>query len=206
MRQQARLLYELSLREEDIDPSSDVYKVRTSGGVSLSACLIVSAPLSLCVRACVSVCLYVVYVRVCDSDNSTTTTTTTHIRSSPPQDTHPLSPTHTPKQQTVPVEEFGAALLRGMGWKGPSEEDVTVFQAQPRPQGSVLIWIMQCVCMYTFIYVCVCACYLSFECLSLCQRCERQTTTTAIATTTHCCPLPQTNFTTPISTPLSYND
>ena len=40
------------------------------------------------------------------------------------------------------MEEFGAALLRGMGWKGPSEEDVKVFQAQPRPQG----WVG--LCMY----------------------------------------------------------
>jgi hypothetical protein len=35
----------------------------------------------------------------------------------------------------VPVEEFGAALLRGMGWKGPSEDDVQVYKVQARPQG-----------------------------------------------------------------------
>lgn len=49
---------------------------------------------------------------------------------------HPPTQPHTnEKNQAVPVEEFGAALLRGMGWQGPSEDDVKVYQAAPRPQG-----------------------------------------------------------------------
>lgn len=37
------------------------------------------------------------------------------------------------------MAEFGAALLRGMGWKGPSEDDIKVFQAKARPEGYVAI-------------------------------------------------------------------
>lgn len=37
--------------------------------------------------------------------------------------------------QSVPVAEFGAALLRGMGWAGPSEDDVKVYEVKARPEG-----------------------------------------------------------------------
>jgi len=33
---------------------------------------------------------------------------------------------------SIPVAEFGAALLRGMGWEGPKEDDSVVFEVQPR--------------------------------------------------------------------------
>ena len=58
----------------------------------------------------------------------------------PQNTTRPTNHPPTPKRnrQAVPVEEFGAALLRGMGWQGPSEEDVKVYQVQPRPQGCVV--------------------------------------------------------------------
>lgn len=34
----------------------------------------------------------------------------------------------------VPIEEFGAALLRGMGWAGPQEGDESVTDVEPRHQ------------------------------------------------------------------------
>jgi len=35
--------------------------------------------------------------------------------------------------QHIPIEEFGAAMLRGMGWAGPTEEDkLKKFDIQPR--------------------------------------------------------------------------
>lgn len=65
--------------------------------------------------------------------------------------THPQTRIILNQQKAVPVEEFGAALLRGMGWKGPSEEDVKVYQAQPRPQG----WVGGLVYVYNMYIVCV---------------------------------------------------
>jgi hypothetical protein len=35
----------------------------------------------------------------------------------------------------VPVSLFGEALLKGMGWAGPSEDDVKIHQLKQRPEG-----------------------------------------------------------------------
>lgn len=36
--------------------------------------------------------------------------------------------------EKIPVEEFGVAMLRGMGWRPDSEKEIKVYEAERRPQ------------------------------------------------------------------------
>lgn len=45
---------------------------------------------------------------------------------------------HSEAYAAVPIEEFGAAMLRGMGWKGPAGEDEDADAAAPKPRHKLL--------------------------------------------------------------------